>query len=219
MEKKKMAILDVSTGGDGGDFLDIVKYDARAGRMFRMDYDGEQKQQVDITKTFKAVFDFENIEVGFILFAAGQAPDFQMVKFGQSLPAKPSPNHKQGVRFCIKLAKECGGDIREISGTSGAFLRGINKLHDEYTAQLSANAGKLPVVTLADTLPITSGSGAKSSTNYEPVFSIVGWAPRPTDMDVLISRAEPAAAAPDLPPSTGATHAAPPQEAVAEDFG
>lgn len=215
-----MAILDVQSGGGEGGFLDIVKYDARAGRMFRMDYDGSEKQQVDITKNFKAVFDFENIEVGFIHFAAGSAPDFNMVAFGQPLPAKPSPNHKQGVRFRIKLGKECGGDVREISGTSAAFLRGINKLHDDYMQRQGENSNKLPVVTLADTIPVTSGSGAKSSTNYEPVFEIAGWVARPSDM---MEDAKPAQAAPaDAPPATGATHAAPPAQQPAElveDFG
>ena len=56
----------------GGDFTPIVKYDSRAGRIFRVDRvqtnDGFVSDPVDITQGFKAVFDFENIEVGWIDF-------------------------------------------------------------------------------------------------------------------------------------------------------
>jgi hypothetical protein len=37
-------------------------------------------------------------------------------------------------------------------------------------------------VVLKTTMPITSGSGDKKSTNYQPVFEISGWAPRPVDL-------------------------------------
>jgi len=72
--------LKISSGG--GDFLPIVKYDARAGRMFRVDKVDGISTPVDITKKFKAVFDFENVEVGYINFATGSAPDFVMVPLG-----------------------------------------------------------------------------------------------------------------------------------------
>lgn len=176
-----MALVNVSEGG-GGAFFPIVKFDARAGRLFRVDKDQSGSNPVDITRTFKAVFDFENVEVGYILFAAGGAPDFKMVPYGAPMPAKPTADHKQGVRLHIKLAPACGGDVREMSGTSGAFLRGINAAHDEYLKGAAANPGKLPILVLEDTIGVESGSGARKSTNYQPVFTISGWAPRPSDM-------------------------------------
>jgi hypothetical protein len=55
---------------EGGDFMLIVKYDARAGRVFRLDRvdngSGYESDAVDITPIFKALADFENIEVGWI---------------------------------------------------------------------------------------------------------------------------------------------------------
>ena len=108
--------LKISSGG--GDFLPIIKYDARAGRMFRVDKVDGVSTPVDITKKFKAVFDFENVEVGYINFATGSAPDFVMVPLGDALPEQPSPNHKQGMRMTVKLGEACGGDCREIAGTS-----------------------------------------------------------------------------------------------------
>jgi hypothetical protein len=214
--------LKINSGSK--DFLPIIKYDARAGRVFRVDRADGVSTPVDITKKFKAVFDFENVEVGYINFATGSAPDFVMVSLGSVLPASPSENHKQGMRMVVKLHESCGGDCRELAGTSGAFLASMEKLHDEYLAGLVNNAGKLPVVTLADTVAIESGSGARKSTNYRPVFEITGWVNRPKDLVASPRDSESAAAAPAkvTPPSTGSSRAPPPvartpEPAMAED--
>lgn len=223
--------LGFSYGGTGGgaDFLPIVKFDARAGRFFRVDREDGVSTPVDITRSFKAVFDFENLEVGWISFNAGSAPDFQMVPFGSPMGDRPSDNHKRGIRMSVKLGGDCGGDCRELAGTSAAMMKGIDLLHDDYIAGLKANAGKLPVVALDDTVPIESGSGAKKSTNYQPVFKITAWVKRPADLKDAPARGAEAQApatpnwAPPAkaPPSTGSTRAAPPAAAPAEeeDFG
>jgi hypothetical protein len=183
-----MALMNISENA-GGDFLPIVKYDSRAGRIFRVDRADGTSTPVDITRSFKALFDFEQVEVGYIMFSAGGAPDFRMAPYGQPLPAKPVGDYKQGVRLRIKLAPGCGGDVRELAGTANAFLRGINAVHDEYVKLAPANPGKLPVLVLQDTIGVESGSGSRKSTNYTPVFSIEGWAARPADMPLVETQA------------------------------
>jgi hypothetical protein len=224
-----------STGG--GDFLPVCKYDSRAGRFFRQDKGDNGTASIDITRAFKAVFDFENIEVGWIMFAAGQAPSFAMVKFGQVLPARPNDNHNQGFRIAIKLSKDCGGDVREFASTARACLRGLDAIHTQYEAEKAAHPGQLPVVILKDTVPVTSGNGDKKSTNYDPIFEIVSWVNRPADL-VYTPRApaKPSAAAQTAatgsvgtqsthrgPPATGSTAAPPPATQTAapagDDFG
>ena len=69
-----------------GDIIPIVKFDARAGRFFRIDRSDGVNSPVDITSSFKAVMDFENIEVGFIHFPAGSAPEFKVAPIGQPMP-------------------------------------------------------------------------------------------------------------------------------------
>src|SRR3954467_13210047 len=103
-----------------------------------------------------------------------------MVRIGEALPDRPSANHKNGVRLEIKLSKDCGGDkpVREIAGTSRAFLSGLEPVYAEYEAEKDKHPGKLPVVVLDKTTPVKTGTGEKSSTNYHPTFKIVGWAPR-----------------------------------------
>lgn len=228
-----MSVFGFSTAPSaGGDFMPIVKYDARAGRIFRMDRvdsgNGFTNDPVDITSNFKAMVDFENIEVGWIDFPAGSAPSFSLVPMGTALPDRPSAKHKNGVRFVLKLAKDCGGDkpIREIAGTSKAFLSGIEAVYTAYSQMKGENPGKLPVIVLEKTTPIKSGSGEKQSTNYQPTFRIAGWAPRgdlvfqPKTGDATPS----AQAAAKTPPETGSTRVEPPKKAEPEladagDFG
>ncbi len=237
-----MSIFGFSTEpSQGGDFLPIVKYDARAGRIFRVDRidtgNGFESNPVDITQTFKALCDFENIEVGWIDFPVGSVPSFHLVMLEDirngknKLPDRPSEKHKNGIRFMVKLAKDCGGDktIREIAGTSKAFLSGIEAVYTQYIGNRDANKGKLPVIMLEKTSPVTSGSGQRSSTNYHPTFKIVGWAlrgdltPQPKGMSGAQAQNN------ELPwgngsgaaPSTGGQRVQPPpQQTVAvDDFG
>ena len=125
----------------------------------------------------------------------------------------------------VKLGEACGGDCREIAGTSGALLNSMEKLHDEYLAGVQKNVGKLPVVSMTDTVAVESGGGAKKSTNYHPVFEIVSWVDRPKSLGHGASGSE-SAPKKAAPPSTGSTRApAPvprtpePEVAEDEDFG
>ena len=171
--------------GSNGEFVPVLEYDAKAGRFFRVDRvqdaDGNfVSDQVDITQIVKMIADFENIEVGNINFVAGQAPDFRLVRMGEQVPAPPSDQYKYGVRFMVKVSKECGGTepVREIAGTSKAWLSAIEHIYPQYLAGKDANPGKLPVLIVEKITPIKSGSGARTSTNYHPTFKLSGWAPR-----------------------------------------
>jgi hypothetical protein len=177
--------FNYSSGGDSNSIIPFLKYDARAGKLFRNDRKevngAYSNHPVEITTSFKAVVDMENIEVGFIHFAAGAAPGYALVKHGQPLPYKPE-GWKQGMRIMLKLDAACGGDVREITSNAQAFLKGFDDLYDDYVEGKKKNPGKLPVVILRGTEPLTSGSGSTRSTNYQPCFEIVGWAARPADL-------------------------------------
>jgi hypothetical protein len=174
--------LNYDTSG-GGDFLPIVKYDARAGRIFRIDREDRINTPIDITRSFKAVVDLENIEVGWLDFNTGGAPVMALARYGDTFPANPGGQAKQGVRMLMKLGKECGSDVREMATSAKAAMRGIDALHTAYQEGEKQNPGKLPVVALKDTIAISSeGSGVKT-TNYQPVFEIIGWVARPVDLE------------------------------------
>lgn len=218
----------------GGDIIPIVKFDARAGRFFRIDRTDGVNNPVDITTGFKAVMDFENIEVGFINFPAGSAPEFKVAPIGQPMPENPGGKFRQGIRMMLKLGKDCGGDVREIASTAKAVLGAFDACHTEYVAGAKANPGKLPVVALETTIPIvTQGRDEKGNavktTNYAPVFKIASWVDRPADLvfspknggDATPAPVQAASTAPASPPSTGSTQVPPPAAAASseDDFG
>ena len=182
-----MALGLVTESNGGGDFNKVVKFDARAGRMFRVDREQDgggqwQTENVEITNGFTAVMDLENIEVGWCMFAAGVAPQLTLVPLGTPLPARPTDQHKQGFRLMMKLGKASGGDVREISATSKAVLGAVDDLHTAYEAGKAANPGKLPLVALTGSKPIVSTGKGQTSTNYAPIFEIQKWMDRPAEL-------------------------------------
>jgi hypothetical protein len=210
--------------GETLDLVPIVKYDARGGRFARVDRSNASGQwettQTDITGCFKAVFDLENIEVGWICFPTSGAPDFRMVPLGEDAGPRPSDAHKEGFRIMLKLGKEAGGDVREFCATAKVVVGAMDELHDKFKAEAN---GRLPVVAVKTTKPIVTGSGQTKSTNYAPVFEVVQWVPRPADLVFKPKSAKtngsgkPAPAS--APPATGATKVSPPVTETAEDFG
>lgn len=199
--------LGLNVGGEGGgDFTPIVKWDARAGRAFRIERsqgsDGAwNTENVEITQGFTSVMDLENIEVGWALFATGVAPSYAMVSIGQPLPARPSDQHKQGFRVMMKLGKSSGGDVREMSSTSKAVLGAVDDLHTAYEAQKAANPGKLPVVALTGSKAIVSTGKGQSSTNYAPIFEIQKWVDRPAELGGAAGATQQEAAPTPPPPA------------------
>ena len=238
---------EASTGG--GDFLPIVKFDARAGLFFRVDRvdtgSGFENHPTDITTDehgtfmFRAVFDLENLETGWIDFTPGSPPSFILVRMADldsgvvAFPDKPAQGkHKPGIRFMIKLSKDIADSrpIREMASTAKAFVNGISDLYKAYEAGRQAHPGELPVVELGGkAIPVKTGSGDKASTNYQPRLKIVRWAPRgdlkPVPRGTATANGH-AVAANGAAPSTGSTQrAAPqgrkpvPQEDDLSDFG
>lgn len=173
----------IQTESNGGNFTPVVKINAKAGRVYRVDRSqngdgGWQTDEVDITREFQFVPDFENIEIGWMHFAAGQAPDLRMVKIGEALPAKPSENHKQGFRLILKLAKTCGGDLRELAATAKSISGPFDRLHDQYLAEKDSHRDQLPVVRMTDTKKVDTKTPHGTNTNFEPVFEIISWVDR-----------------------------------------
>jgi len=209
---------EASAGGD--DIIPVVKYNAKAGRWIRVDREDGKNDEVDITRNFKAVFDFENVQVGSISFASGKAPEFCVVKYGERIPQPPTSEYKTGVRILVKLHNDCGGDVRELASVAKAFLSGMDELHDAYLAGAKSNPGKLPVVVMSDTIPITSEGKNQKSTNYAPKFEITAWVSRPVDLidSPRGAQAAQGGARSETPPSTGSTKVAPPSSSD-DDFG
>jgi hypothetical protein len=184
-----MAFMTAPTSTGGGERLPILKFDARAGRLFIIDRvqaaDGNWiSQPTDITMSQPPFcVDFGTLEVGWAHFAPGGVPLWTVDYYGRPQPARPaSPgnddkNQAQQFKqaFRVKVAGQGIGGVREFGGNSAALINGMNDLHTRYEAAPEAGTGQIPVVRMSSTMAIKAGQ----STNYMPVFEIVGWTERP----------------------------------------
>lgn len=168
--------MSLGLSASSGEMKPIVKYDARAGRFFRIDRADGVSNAVEITSGFKAVFNLADIEVGYVHFMEGGAPEWAMVKIGQQLPPRPSKEFRQGFRMMIKLPQVLGGDVREFASAAGCVIAAVDNLHSLYLSAPESKNGKIPIVAMTGASIVKSGQ----STNYAPTFSIVGWADRST---------------------------------------
>ncbi len=198
----------------GGESSPHIKYDARAGRFTRVD---SKDQLYDITNGFAAIFDMAQVEIGYVRMASGLAPDFRMVRIGQTLPPRPGdldqkgkPAYKQGFRLDVKLAKALGGDTREFMSSASCVIAAMDQLYDTYRAAPESAQGLLPVVVMTGTEIVTKTADGQKTTNNKPVFAIQMWQPRPADLPLVApGHAVPAAApvaapAPVVPPPVAA---------------
>lgn len=204
-----------------GDIVDIIKYDAKSGRLFRIDRGDGEKIEEDITDSFAAVFDFANIQQGWAIFTPGSAPQWHMAHHSQPYPAKPPEGDwKQGFKMRVLLSKNCGakdGDVRELSGTSNALKEAIGALFCAW--EVEGNDDLLPVVKLNG----TERRKTKHGPLFVPRFEIVAWKERPAELKGRGTRSAPASpskpASADTPPETGSTPMAPAAQEPAEiDF-
>lgn len=202
--------LGLSNQGGGFDAVPYVKYDAKAGRMFAVERvqgpNGWENRSNDVTNGFTAAFDLENIMVGWSAFTP-TGPNHALVRIGETLPAKPSDDHKQSFKLRI-WSKSLG--LRELAGTAKALLGAVDQLHDAYLAAPEAKSGKVPVVAMTGTTVVETKGPAGVNRNYAPVFAITKWIARP---DVLAPVEAPKAVAPS---SRAGTPVPPPAD---DDFG
>lgn len=185
------------------DILDIVKFDAKAGRLIRVDRVDGQKMEEDITDDFAAVMDLANIQRGWAHFPPGAAPQWAMAHHSKPFPARPAGEEwKQGFRMKVLLARTCAAkpdDVRELAGTSGALKEAVGALFVAWEEH-GSDPDALPIVKLDG----TERRKTKHGPVYVPQFVIAKWIDRPAALEGAgeTPDVEPAPAKP-TPPATG----------------
>ena len=180
----------------GGNFLPVLKFDAKAGDFIAVNREPQsdgtwEKFEVELPTPFKFVADFENMEVGWLSFKPG-AVDFTVVKIGSPMPARPTPDHKHGIRLRV-FVKEHG--LREFAHTSKNVLRAFDVLHDEFVSAAGAHAGKMAVVEVSGTETVKMQTKEQGELRFKvPKWKIAGWVDPPAAF--AGDGAEPAAPAP-----------------------
>jgi hypothetical protein len=169
-----------------GDFLPIVKYDARAGRFYKMEkrVDGGS-DPIELPPGTKFAFDIGTLEAGFVAFTA-QGPVRHMVPYSPGVALPPQPQDKDGEGklmfrpgFWVKIAGNALDGVREWCSNAAVLLNALDELYQQITSTPEAAAGQIPIISISGTIAVKSGSGARSSTNYAPIFRLEGWTNRP----------------------------------------
>lgn len=178
-----MALGFVTETKSSGDIIPILKWDAKAGDMIRVDREQDEtgawiRNEEEISFPCKFVADLDAIEVGWLSFDSG-APDFRMVRIGEAMPERPSAGHKNAFRLRI-YNKEMG--LREFSHSAKTVLRKMDELHTQFEAERGANAGKLPVVEIEGTEPVKINTPQGELRFKVPNWKIVSWVDRPDGM-------------------------------------
>jgi len=122
----------------------------------------------------KSVFDYENLETGWMLIATGIFEFLPDGNLGQK-GTQPSAEHKRGFKATF-YNKTMG--VAEFSANGAGANMGLEALWKQVQAQASSNVGKLPVVEYKGSRPEKVGKG----TTRVPLFEVVSWVARPTAM-------------------------------------
>jgi hypothetical protein len=119
----------------------------------------------------KFVFDYENLQTGWMLIATGIF-EFQPDESLGRKAAQPTPEHKRGFKATF-YNKTMG--VAEFSANGAGSNMGLESLYKQVQAQAAANAGKLPVVEYTGSRPEKVGKGS----TRVPEFNVTGWVARP----------------------------------------
>jgi len=119
----------------------------------------------------KSVFDYENLETGWMHIATGIFEFIADNSLGQK-GSQPTAEHKRGFKV-VFYNKSMG--VAEWSANGAGSNMGLEALYKQVQAQAPANAGKLPVVEYKGSRPEKVGKGS----TRVPEFNVTSWVARP----------------------------------------
>lgn len=172
-----------------GNFLPICKYDARAGKFMvvnkRMDGGSDT---IEVPPGTKFALDIGTLEAGYVMFT-DKGPVRRMVPYtdGVRLPDQPDEKDAEGKLmyrpgFWVKVAGQALEGVREWCSNAAVLVNALDEFYQQIIHTSEAAQGQIPLISIPSTTAVKSGSGARSSTNYGPVFRLEGWVDRPGDL-------------------------------------
>ena len=169
-----------------GDWLGIIKFDALAGRFWKVDKDAAgQPALTDLIGKPIAV-DLATAQVGWMKFGP-TGPIRHMAAMGcppvpmpDEADASGKPTFKAG--FYMRACGQALDGIREWTSTTAVLLDTFDILWAQYQAAPEALAGQIPLIVMTGATPLTRGSGARRQTTYTPIIQITGWVDRPESL-------------------------------------
>jgi hypothetical protein len=170
----------------GGDFLPVLKFDARIGTFYTQDRVFRDNQwlneQHDVTEGLVLIIDVKNAQQGWFLFPKGAAPERVLAApDATDIGKAPSDDHREGVHVLAKIPGDAAG-TRELASTALGFYEGLDELHDQYVAERDEHPGKVPLCELVGCREKKLASGP----TWVPEFQIIDWVDRPDDMPLTV---------------------------------
>jgi hypothetical protein len=136
-----------------------------------------QQQNIENNK-FRAVFDLQTVEVGWIAYIKGEGLNAKLVRLGGDYGDQPTDRHNEGFRLPVKMDSSLGGAVREFISTFRSLWAALSRLHDDYLAGVGKHPDCLPAVDVADVVKEPTKKGSL----LVPRYKISGWVPRPPDL-------------------------------------
>ena len=164
--------MGLNIGASGG-FKTFIKYNAKAGRWFLRDSDGDK----EIPMPLGFVADMDNIATGWMKYQEGQAPQRRFDPDLQTPAPSPGEGFKRGFVMMVFSARFFGG-AAEFGGNSIHLANAFKDVYAEWESARGAHTGKLPVITCDAVEPMKDRHG----TNYRPKLVIAQWVERPNDL-------------------------------------
>jgi hypothetical protein len=154
--------LNLSNSGGSGNY---IRFSPQANAWSNQD--GEFQME-------KFVFDYENLQTGWMLIATGVF-EFQPDESLGRKAAQPTAEHKRGFKATF-YNKTMG--LAEFSANGAGSNMGLEGLWKQVQAQAADNVGKLPVVEYTGSRAEKVGKGS----TRVPEFTVTGWVARPAAM-------------------------------------
>ena len=171
--------LNLSNSGGSGNY---IRFSPQANAWSNQD--GEFQME-------KFVFDYENLQTGWMLIATGVF-EFQPDESLGRKAAQPTAEHKRGFKATF-YNKTMG--LAEFSANGAGANMGLEGLWKQVQAQAADNVGKLPVVEYTGSRAEKVGKGS----TRVPEFTVTGWVARPAAMQEGAAPAVPAPASKPAP--------------------
>ncbi len=195
----------------GGTIRPRIKYNSKAGRAYRVereqDKDGDWvSKDVEVTDNLCFLLDRRSMRKGWMNFKTFHEV---IVPIKADLPEQPDDigsdgklSYKPVLKMTVKLAPNCGGDIREFSTSSMLVMNSIGDLLVDWKSSEHSDDDMCPVIKLVGSEAISGNHGV----NYKPTWEVSAWRERPADM------------APKEPQDEDLSDDEPPKEIPSEDF-
>ena len=155
----------------GDSFKSYIKYNSKINTWSMNNEDGD----VISIDPPKFVMDLERLKTAWLYFREGQAPSVFLDEGGKPAPEPEGGNHKRG--FVAEVYSISLG-LREFSSCSLNLKKAMKLLYADFERNKAQHPDQLPVVHATGHIEAPSQYGM----NYQPVFAIIGWTPRPPEL-------------------------------------